>query len=395
MLLHIRDEVNKLSRIFNKSSEFIEKELNSAGMGDNMLKYYNMQGRVQIDLMKYIQNNFKFDSYKLDYVASQFIREQVKSQTRVDHDTQTSMIYTGNIYGLTVGRYIKIVFNDGLSDNDYQNGKKFKVLEIGTDIIDDIKYSTIKIAGILDAEALEFKKYKISWSQAKDDVSPQDIFRLQDEGPDERRIIATYCIQDCILCNKLLEKLQVITNNTAMANVCNVPLSFIFLRGQGVKIFSLVAKKCREEDYLIPVIQKPKGPDVSKMTKEELKIYKKEKALDGYEGATVLDPVKGVHFEPISVLDYASLYPRSMIYKNLSHEMLVTNSKFDNLPGYKYNDISYTNKDDSITTVRFAQKLDNSKGIIPRILDYLLDARQITNNEMKQTKDDFKKKLLN
>ena len=394
-ILKIKDRVSKLSRIFNKSSEFIKKELNSAGMGDNWLKYYNMHGRVQIDLMKYIQNNFKFDSYKLDYVASQFIKEQVKPQTKIDQNTQTSIIYTGNIYGLTVGRYIKIIFNDGLSDNDYQNGKKFKVLDIGSDTIDTVKYSTIKIMGILDAEALEFKKYRISWSQAKDDVTPQDIFRLQKEGPDERRIIATYCIQDCILCNKLLEKLQVITNNTAMANVCNVPLSFIFLRGQGVKIFSLVAKKCREENYLIPVIQKPKGPDTKKMSKEELKKYKEEKALEGYEGATVLEPVKGVHFEPISVLDYASLYPRSMIYKNLSHEMLVTDSKYDNLPGYKYNDISYNNKDETVTIVRFAQKLDNSKGIIPRILDYLLDARKRTNDEMKKTNDEFKKKLLN
>ena len=32
-----------------------------------------------------------------------------------------------------------------------------------------------------------------------------------------------------------------------MANVCSVPLAYIFLRGQGVKIFSLVSKECREK----------------------------------------------------------------------------------------------------------------------------------------------------
>ena len=36
-----------------------------------------------------------------------------------------------------------------------------------------------------------------------------------------------------------------------MSNVCSVPLSYIFLRGQGVKIFSLVAKQCRLEGFLI------------------------------------------------------------------------------------------------------------------------------------------------
>lgn len=47
---------------------------------------------------------------------------------------------------------------------------------------------------------------------------------------------------DCVLVTKLMEKLQVLNNNIGMANVCNVPLNYIFMRGQGVKIFSLVSK---------------------------------------------------------------------------------------------------------------------------------------------------------
>ena len=37
-----------------------------------------------------------------------------------------------------------------------------------------------------------------------------------------------------------------------MSNVCFVPLSFIFLRGQGIKTTSLVAEKCRKLKYLLP-----------------------------------------------------------------------------------------------------------------------------------------------
>ena len=33
------------------------------------------------------------------------------------------------------------------------------------------------------------------------------------------------------------------------------PLSFIFLRGQGIKIFSLVSKECKNEDFLVPLIK--------------------------------------------------------------------------------------------------------------------------------------------
>ena len=43
------------------------------------------------------------------------------------------------------------------------------------------------------------KTKKIKWGWQKDDVSPQDIFRLTNGGPDDRMVIAKYCIQDCNL----------------------------------------------------------------------------------------------------------------------------------------------------------------------------------------------------
>ena len=38
-------------------------------------------------------------------------------------------------------------------------------------------------------------------------------------------------------------------NNIGMANVCYVPLNWIFNRGQSPKVYSLVSKKCMEEGY--------------------------------------------------------------------------------------------------------------------------------------------------
>ena len=46
---------------------------------------------------------------------------------------------------------------------------------------------------------------------------------------------------------KLIIKLEIIANNIGMSNVCSVPFSYIFLRGQGVKLFSLVAKQCKQD----------------------------------------------------------------------------------------------------------------------------------------------------
>lgn len=40
----------------------------------------------------------------------------------------------------------------------------------------------------------------------------------------------------------LFRKLDVFNNAMSMANVCSVPVGYIFLRGQGVKIESLMFK---------------------------------------------------------------------------------------------------------------------------------------------------------
>ena len=104
-----------------------------------------------------------------------------------------------------------------------------------------LKQILLENKSYLDIKSL---KIKLNWSQAKDDIGPKDIFRLQKGSSSDRAIIGKYCIKDCELVNILVSKLEILTNNIGMANVCSVPLNYIFTRGQGIKIFSLVSKKC-------------------------------------------------------------------------------------------------------------------------------------------------------
>ena len=383
---------SKLGRIKNEVTPFIEKSLMSSALGNNKLNYYAMQGRIQIDIMKVIMRDFKLGSYKLDNVAAEFIRDEI-IEIIIDNKKNQTLIKTkNNIYGLEVNRYIKIYFNDGLSDNSYKNEMKFKVLSVND--------KSFVINDILDGEALEIKKFKVYWCQAKDDVEAKDIFRLQKGTSADRAIIAYYCVQDSSLCNKLINKLQIITNNVGMANVCHVPLSYIFLRGQGIKIFSLVSKKCRERNHVIPVIRKPYKPFVDPLlppnfTKKQLEEKKEEEELnEGYEGATVFEPHVGIHYEPITVLDYNSLYPNSMRFRNISHECIVKDKRYDNLPKYYYENVTYANKDGTTTTCRYAKAINGPMGILPEILTELLDARNRMKDLAEIEKDPFKKKIL-
>ena len=329
--LGIEIAFSQLGRINGQKCVFVKKDLSSSALGDNKLKYYDIDGRIIVDLMKVIQRDFKLESYKLDNVASYFIRESFKP-TDMEVLDERSVIKTYNANSIKAGHYISINYNDGLTDNKFEEGKKYHVAEVPDN------FTIILEEKMVDSEDLFSKPYKFFWCQAKDDVSPQEIFALQEGSSKDRARVAKYCVQDCALCNRLMDKLQVITNNIGMANVCNIPLTYLFLRGQGVKIFSLVSKKCQELGYVIPVIQKKFNRNDFHQQKFEKAINdniypKKIKGMDeaeddeddedGYEGATVFTPDVGVHFGPIPVLDYASLYPSSMIHRNLSHEMLL------------------------------------------------------------------------
>ena len=348
--LRCEDEFMQLGRIKGMPSKYVEKNRSSSALGDNLLKLILMDGRVIIDLMKVVQSDHKLDTYKLDAVANNFMKGGIKAvlgprQMRVD-----------NINGIQVNSYLK------LGDDD----EKHKVVGL------DAKALVVT----LETGDLTARTGQRTWGLSKDDISPQQIFEAQKGTSADRALIAKYCIQDCVLCNFLMLKLQILANNFGMANVCTVPLSYIFMRGQGVKIFSLVSKQCNEDGFLVPT----KRPA-------------EEAPGDGYEGAIVLDPVPGIYIdEPISVLDYASLYPSSMISENISHDSIILDDAYDNLPGYEYLTITYDvyeGEGDKKRKVdekhcRYAQFPNGEKGIIPRILQKLLTARKTTRKKIEE-----------
>ena len=394
-------EFSMLSRVTAEKSEWVDSNLSSAAIGKSIMKYYDMTGRVLIDLMKVVQREYKLSSYKLDYVASYFIREVISNIICIDSDK--FKVITKNTNGVKIGQYVIIVIVEGAVENKYGEGQKFQISEIDKDYL--------VLDGKINTDEFMNKGFKIFWCQAKDDISPADIFRMFKGTAEERALVGKYCIQDCELVSKLVHKLQVVANNVSMANVCSVPLSFIFLRGQGIKIFSLVAKKCREKNYLIPTPKKKYEKKKEEEKKEDIinekkldafvtslnNKHKDDEGIDedvGYEGAIVFEPKPAVYYEPIIVLDYASLYPNSMIFRNFSHETFVTNPEYDNLDTHRYHEVTYNNNDGSVSTCRFAEKLDGSKGIIPEILMDLLNARKKYRKMAESEPDKFKQSIL-
>jgi len=299
-MLGIDDQIN-FSRL-NRKTNFIEKKLSSSAMGQNYLKYYDMEGRVNFDLMKNIQRDTtKLVSYKLDYVSSYYFRDQI---INIEND------YNKKICKITKkkksdtffkGQYTLFVRNDGTADYDLEDGYKFHILDILKDGL------VMILKGNIDENILKEKGIIYACS-VKDDVKPKEIFEKYKSGdPEKIKELSLYNVQDCELCNNLCNKLNILINNIGMSNVCYVPLNWIFNRGQSPKVFSVVSKKCKERNYLIPTMIRKTKDDEDELT---------------FQGACVIPPTPGI-YPIIFCLDYAALYPRSMICKNISHDMYV------------------------------------------------------------------------
>ncbi len=243
--------------------------------------------------------------------------------------------------------------------------------------------------------------------EKKRDVSPKDIFRLQAGDARDRAVIADYCVQDCELCNMLLEKLRVYINAVAMASISRVPVSYIFLRGQGVKILSLVSYYCRKRGVLIRDLPKPPrdlaedAPDwMVRRHRDEALAASLEPGDDDLEvqGAIVLEPDTGFYADdPVAVCDYASLYPSSILSHGLSPDARVTRDEFRGAEGYNFVDVGFdlftgegnAKKVSGKEVVTFALRKDadvndpETLSVIPAVERILLSARSSTRKKMK------------
>ena len=95
-----------------------------------------------------------------------------------------------------------------------------------------------------------------------------------------------------------------VINYMEMARVTGVPLSYLQTRGQQIKVVSQLLRKAMEQDLLLPT-------------------HQSQASDENYEGATVIDPIRGYYDVPIATLDFSSLCPSIMMAHNLCYTSLL------------------------------------------------------------------------
>jgi DNA polymerase elongation subunit (family B) len=390
--LGILDEVNlsrappakSRSQEGEYSTKFSETKRFELASGKYELRMIAMRGRLCIDLLLNMRREHSLDSFKLDNVASVFLRDKLI-------DYKENVVTTKSTRGLRVGNYVRFDLVGNTTD-PYREGEKFRVVSITP--------NTFLIDGPpgLFADLSDKERKSIEWTFTKDDVEPHELFRLHREGGAAGRArIARYCIQDCDLVLTIMSKLDTIINARGMADVCKVPMQFVLIRGQGIKIFSAVVYYASQRNQIIQTQQYVFGDE------------------GGYEGAVVISPKIGMYLDqPISVLDFNSLYPTNMIAYNISPDTLVSIQELDEndkvmqrggksypemrelkAQGYVLDEVEYDTKDPETgavigkTVCTYVQPSKDNEmltGVLPKTLEILLAKRK----EYKQMMEDPK-----
>jgi DNA polymerase elongation subunit (family B) len=155
--------------------------------------------------------------------------------------------------------------------------------------------------------------------ETKDPLSPQGIFKCYRIGTQKREnntyseiskkamsIVGKYCVQDSSLVLKLFYHLNVWAGLTEMATICNVPIFYLYTRGQQIRVYSQIYKYCMYENIVV-----------------EKDAYVSDKN-ERYLGAYVFLPKPG-RYKMVVPFDFASLYPSAIIGYNIDYHTWVKN----------------------------------------------------------------------
>lgn len=206
--------------------------------------------------------------------------------------------------------------------------------------------------------------------QQKEDVHYSIISDLQRGDEQTRRRLAVYCLKDAQLPLKLMDKLLSLTNYIEMARVTGIPLGWLVSRGHMVKVVSLLHRKSHAVNLLIPDKQQ----------------HSQNAGGPQYEGATVIEPMRGYYQAPIATLDFASLYPSIIMAHNLCYSTLVEPHHLNRINPA---DVSRT------PSGHYFVKKSVKRGILTEMLEELLAARKQAKKELKEATDPFLKSVLN
>ncbi|WP_338103176.1 DNA-directed DNA polymerase [Methanolapillus millepedarum] len=201
------------------------------------------------------------------------------------------------------------------------------------------------------------------------DVAPSEMEEHWYDNGQKLHKFIDYSRRDSELALELLLDLKILDKYVALARITNSVIQEILDGGQTSMVEQVMLKEYGKRDRVMPI-------------KPDDEVYEERDSEDeGLKGGAVLDPVRGLH-ENVIILDYKSLYPTIMMAHNLCYTTVVDEGTDLKSLGLTDDDLDRTPSGGIFVKSRVL------KGVVPSILEDLLNRRVETKRKMKQTKDE-------
>ena len=203
----------------------------------------------------------------------------------------------------------------------------------------------------------------------KHDVEYGQMHSLWNGTKEQLTTFAEYARKDAELSMRLVVEKGMLDKFVELAKISGLLMQDLF-GGQSKRVETMVLHEFMKRGFVMPPAP----------TKADLARRAREREKEGLKGATVLEPVKGLHAEGcILVMDFKSLYPSIMRTFNISPETVLKEKSGD----------CHT----SPTGANFVNASVRS-GTLPDILSTLMDARTAVKKQMKNAVGD-ERRILN
>ncbi len=292
-----------MGRIQGRIPIMTTKSWASSAYGHNNISMLSMEGRITIDMLPIVRRDFKLDKYDLDTVSKNFLKKG-------KHD-----IKAPHMFGI-FERLEKAIAN---LEAVQKGGGKAKAIK---EAIDEARR-----AEAAKAEAIKALQLRVDTAQANLDEAVVEgdhaVMRAAEEelvaAKAEMTRVMEYCIQDAELVIELFEKLNVWIGLVELSSIVGVTITDLFTRGQQIRCQSQIYNLASNLGYVLDKMTLPKG---------------------FFNGGLVFEPIPGV-YDRIICFDFASLYPSIMEAFNISHETLVPDELYDQVPDEMCNIIEF------------------------------------------------------
>jgi DNA polymerase I len=255
-----------------------------------------------------------------------------------------------------------------------RDGSKIGYRRFGLLTRTEIKGRVVVDALPLVRRAFSLKQYTLRavskelLNREKLDVPPLEMEEYWFDTGEKFRKFVDYARRDAELALELILNLRLLDKYIALAQVSGSLLQEIVDGGQTSMVETLLLREFgRRDRVLLP------KPD------DEVSAERYEMSSD-LKGGEVLEPKKGL-LENVIILDYKSLYPTIMMAHNLCYSTVVTGDRPDGAT------IKPPSGGEFVPP-------DVYKGIVPSILEDLLNQRSLTKKRMRSTSDENEYRVL-